>query len=443
MFRPPLAGLWLRPWYDNLAMRALTRWYFPLSRAWAAALASGGAAEEFCRHIPGHAPPSALSAVARHARAYDAAQMEWDRAFFSDAAISEDRLRQAEDNRLGRAQALMLTRARFIPMQIRGGIPPVRWQLAATAEVRRQYGEGLADPANVFQAPSPMPAFERSHPFHHRPGAGPETSWLRFAAPGGPAGDTAWARVIAPPDSGRRPVLILAHGIGIETEFWRGLARAPEALMRAGVCLIHPEGPYHGRRRMAGFYGGEPIISRGVPGLLDYFSRHAAELAALIGWARATFGGPVALGGISLGALTAQRAAAAAMDWPAEVRPDALLLVATARSVISAAFDGDLARAVGVPAALEESGWTRADVEAWAPLMEVSGPPPVAPEKIIMTLGSADGVTPFEEGMELARMWGVPRENLFVQERGHFTTSLGIMADESPLRRLVSVLGTG
>lgn len=95
----------------------------------------------------------------------------------------------------------------------------------------------------------------------------------------------------------------------METEF-TGSGRNPlGALVKAGVRVIRPEGPWHGRRRLSGTYGGEPVLARGPGGLLDYFHAHVIELGRLVAWARATRGGPVAIGGVSLGALTAQLAA--------------------------------------------------------------------------------------------------------------------------------------
>jgi len=38
----PLGALVMRPWYDRLAVKLVPQWYFPLSRAWAAALECGG-----------------------------------------------------------------------------------------------------------------------------------------------------------------------------------------------------------------------------------------------------------------------------------------------------------------------------------------------------------------------------------------------------------------
>ncbi|MGP1257233.1 MAG: hypothetical protein ACTS10_22670, partial [Kiloniellales bacterium] len=44
LWRRPVAPLWLRPWYDDLATLGVARLLLPLSRAWAAAEAEQGGA---------------------------------------------------------------------------------------------------------------------------------------------------------------------------------------------------------------------------------------------------------------------------------------------------------------------------------------------------------------------------------------------------------------
>ncbi len=48
-----LGELVLRPWLDWVALRTVAHGYFPLSRAWAAALASGTNARRFLKELPG------------------------------------------------------------------------------------------------------------------------------------------------------------------------------------------------------------------------------------------------------------------------------------------------------------------------------------------------------------------------------------------------------
>ena len=60
-----------------------------------------------------------------------------------------------------------------------------------------------------------------------------------------------------------------------------------------------------------GSYGGEPIIGRGMEGMLGAFEAWLAEIAVLVRWARQTGSRTVVLSGVSLGSLTAQLAATA------------------------------------------------------------------------------------------------------------------------------------
>src|SRR3546814_5783567 len=90
-------------------------------------------------------------------------------------------------------------------------------------------------------------------------------------------------------------------------------------------------------------FGGEPAMAQGPLGFLKLFAAWGAEVAVLIDWARRHGSGSVALGGVSLGALTSQLTAVAARDWPAELRPDALLLIASSQDLKEVAFNGSLA----------------------------------------------------------------------------------------------------
>jgi hypothetical protein len=193
---------------------------------------------------------------------------------------------------------------------------------------------------------------------------------------------------------------------------------------------------------LPGTYGGEPVLARGPAGLLDYFHAHVVELGRLVAWARATRGGPVAIGGASLGALTAQLAAVAARHWPEEMRPDALLLVAPSHSLTAVTFEGSLTRALGVPDAIRAAGWTLRDIEHWRPLLEPLTAPAVPADRIVVVIGMSDDVTLTAGGEALVRHWQVPEDNVFRSPAGHFSTSLGLARDTGPFRRLLEVLRT-
>jgi len=181
-------------------------------------------------------------------------------------------------------------------------------------------------------------------------------------------------------------------------------------------------------------------MARGPLGMLDLLQQWVRETGQLVAWARATSRGPVAVGGVSLGAITSQLVATAATGWPAEMRPDALFLVATSGDVVNAAAEGGLGRALGAPEQLASRGWTTERLARWRPLFDPVGSPAVEPGRIVMVLGAEDVVTPFEGGVALAARWKVPRQNIFVRRQGHFSVALGLSRRTDPLRRLVELL---
>ncbi len=438
----PIADLWLRPWYDRMAADILARWYFPLSRAWAAACQAAGDPARFAAAAPYDGPPSsgldkALRAVAAKADAYRTAEATWADMVFAPDPPDGRAAATVTETRLAAAHTLMATRRRFVPWQVRRRFPTVRWRVASVDAARRRHGPRLHGIA--FPAPVVAGAVQLSHPLRE---PDRETFWLRFDSTVSGTPDIAWARVDKPP--GRcRGAVILAHGIGIETEFWRGLATGHAGILAAGYALVAPEGPYHGRRCPPGFYGGEGVFAAGVQGLLDYTAAHVSELGRLIAWARAAFAGPVGLAGISLGALTTQIVAVAAHGWSPEQRPDALLLVTASDSVVAAAIEGRLARLLGVPAAVAAAGWTPQAWQPYLPLLEPRGAPALPAERILAVLGTADEIMPYHAGDALMTRWQVPRHNVFRRRQGHFSASLGLARDDTPMRRLTELLDAG
>jgi hypothetical protein len=436
-----LGDLVLRPWFDWMALKAVARGYLPLSRGWAAAQAAGGDAERFLAEHQGGAPPRALlapalQAVAGRRAAYDTAARDWEALFFGAGDPDLAALVAAEVRRHKAAHGLMATRAAFVPLL--RYLPPVRWQVARPEEVEALHGRRLDGPEAAFPAPGEVP-LEASRPV---PGAHGMEHWLRFPSP--VLGDRAWARVLTPEDVGDPPTLISLHGIMMENEMWRGAADPVSAGGitggSRGLRIVWPEGPWHGRRRLEGWYGGEPIIGQGPLGLLELFQAWLAEVAVLIRWARETSRGPVALGGVSLGALTSQLAAVAAHRWPAACRPDALYLVATSGALLALTHDSSLATELRLRPEIEAAGWSRDGLARWLPLIEPRGEPALDPARIVMVIGESDDVAQFEGGLALARTWGLPEANLFARPQGHFSVSLGLLRDPAPLRRLAAVL---
>lgn len=444
LLRGPLGDLVFRPWFDRVALGLVGRWYLPLSRAWAAGLASQGSVEGFWAALGrGEALGALERAWARRLlstlrvrrAACDRAAEAWEAAFFGPQAPTPEILVAREIARHGAAHRLMLARGAALPLDLARGLPSVRWEIASPQEVDAAHGARLGEADAAFPPPR-LPEVIRSHAV---PGAYGAEHWLRFPAP--VLGDTAWARVYTPTSVVDPPSLIFLHGIAVETEFWRDIADALSGLAQRGIRVIRPEGPWHGRRRPEGWYGGEPALGRGPLGLIELFQAWVAEVAVLVAWARRTSRGPVAVAGVSLGALAAQMAVAAARRWPAQMTPDAALLAATSGALLEVAKHGSLAHAIGLWPRMQAAGWDEAEMARWLPLIEPRGAPGVAPERLVMLLGEADDLTPFAGGLALARRWGVPGENLFLRPRGHFSVWFALGRDPAPLERLLALLG--
>ena len=439
--RSAAGGLLLRPWFDEAALRVLTQWYFPLSRGWAAALAAHGSVAAFLEALPcgrfsRRLLPGILARAQGREAVLQAADAHWDEAFFGDGTATVE----AEARRLRAAAALTNVRSSLLPLHMTTPLPPVAWDVEPEVAVAKRHGRRLAHPERAFEDDFEAGAVEPSRGFLTHHGV---DGWVRFPAGAPCAGKKpAWARVSAPlvAEAPAMPTLIFTHGIGMETEF-TGDGRNPlRALVAAGIRVIRPEGPWHGRRRLDGSYGGEPVLARGPGGMLDYLHAHVIEIGRLTAWARATRGGPVAIGGISLGALTTQLAAVAANHWPEEARPDALFLVAPSLSLSAVTFEGSLTRALGVPDAIRAAGWSLSTIDHWRTLLEPVAAPAVPAAKTVVVIGLTDDVTLAAGGEALVRAWKLPEKNVFRSPAGHFSTSLGLARDARPFHRLLEIL---
>jgi len=434
-----LGALVLRPAYDRVALKGLLEVYFPLSRAWAAGLAADGSSERFRSEVQRPELPTALiepalATIARRRARLAEAVAAWEAAFFGAAEAPVAERIACERARLRAANRLMMARQAFLQMHVRGSLDPVRWDIPDEAAARLDFADVLADPRDPVP-PATTPIAE-SRPV---PTTQAEDRWLRFEAPA--ADGEAWARVSTPTGASDPPTLVFAHGVCIEDEYWAEMPDLTQEVLRRGVRVIRAEAPWHGRRRLPGWFGGEPALGRGPLGMVELIRAWSAELAILVAWARRTSAGPVAVGGVSMGALTAQRLATSATDWPVELRPDALFLIATSGDLGALAEENALARALGAPAVAAARGWTAERLADWLPLAAPVGPPAMAPERIVMVLGSADDLVPYAGGAALARNWAVPPQNLFVRPQGHFSVSLGLIGDAAPQHRLAAVLG--
>lgn len=447
LFRDAFADLLLRPWFDRAAVEVLGRWFFPLSRAWAAARGGDGTVDDFAARLGLADPPrwlidTPLARLKALDAAHDAAEVAWEAALISATPPPMEERRALEAARHEAAHRLMMGRGLFAPLHLARALPPLALDLPTPAAVEAAHGARLADADAAFRPPADGAAWELSAPVVEDDVS---HSWLRRAAPRpypDSPDDRLRARVItAPGATPEAPSLVFAHGIGMEEEFWRGTAEPLRLLGEEGLRLVRAEAPWHSHRMARGLYGGEPVLARGLLGLLDFLHGAVLEIGLLTAWARETSGGaPVAIGGVSLGALTAQLAASVAHHWPPAMRPDAVFLVTPSASLTAVAFDGALTGALGLPQALAKAGWTRRASDRWRPLLEPQGPPACPPEAVVMVLGEEDRVTPYAQGKALAEAWDVPAEGVFTRPRGHFTSSLGLGRDAAPFRRLAAVL---
>jgi len=436
--KPRIPGLCgrviFRPWFDAVAVRVVTRGYFPVSRGWAAAWAADGDLERFREGtgagLPDFVARRALANIAESARTYEAGTAAWQAALFAPLLPSGDLLIAAERTRNRAAFRFMRGRSALLPWLRR--LPPVRWSVTPPEEVEARHGSRLASPEAAY----PPPLRREIDISHAVTGNGRRTYWLRF--PSSVLGDTAWAKVIEPEAVDNPPTLIFLHGIGVEPEMWPPTADPLDAFIKHGVRIVRPTAPWHAQRMLRGFYGGEPIIARGPDGLLTCFQGWVAETAAIVGWARNAGSATVAVGGYSLGALASQLVASAGRNWPENLHADALFLVTTTGRALGI-VDGSLARGIGLAAELDRTGWTRSELERWLPLLEPHGSPVMSPRNIVMILGEADDLTPFAGGVALARQWNVPPENLFLRRQGHFSAALGLLSDPAPIERLLEL----
>lgn len=280
------------------------------------------------------------------------------------------------------------------------------------------------------------------------------TSWLRWPAADG----WGYARVIEPLLFGQQtdfvdtdrlagdiPAIVICHGLGVEYETAGPPIHFALALARRGLRVVLAEFAGHGKRRKPGLYGGEAFM-RGQPvaGVLHLLEA-SDEAARLIAWCRAQGSRSVALAGSSLGAMTAQLAASRAAETinGNVFLPDQLLLVTPTGNLASLAFSSSMAQAAGLDTAVAAAGWSEESFAPYAALVEPTAEPPIDPAAISMVLGTDDTVTPYADGLALARAWKIPESNLVIAGRGHFTSSIAMVLPGSALDKLAGALLAG
>ena len=444
IIRGPLGAIIARPWFHGLASWFLLRWYFPLSRLWAAASLAEGSVERFAEAIPlpgigdrRHRRIECILEKTEAARREAAeARAAWEDAFFGAEALPPAALAAIERRRRAASHAYMMGRFGFRFLR-RRAVPPARWEIPTSEAVEAAYGAYLKHPERAYAAPDPMPQVEASWAI---PASVGRKYWLRFASPSKRVGGMAYATVHEPGGGVARATLVFGHGIGVENDLWRETVDSVLLLVREGIRVIEITGPWHGLRAQRGRYGGEPFFATAPLGVLDLFTAEVREMAVLIDWARRHGSPRVGLGGVSLGALVAQLALVHACYWPAACRPDAALLVTHAGQIQHTAAGGSLTKGLGLIEAMEEAGWTTEEFARWRVLTDPIGEPALQAGKIVSVLASRDDVTPFVSGRKLVRDWGIPAENLFILRQGHFSLPLALLRDRRPFARFVRIL---
>jgi hypothetical protein len=444
IMKSPIGRLIALPWFDRVIAWFLQYWFFPLSRLWAAARAASGDVDVFIQQVPLKAPTArqrkkiqqALNHFERCRLKAFSTEKLWDDYFFGERDVPNNRLPIVEEMRLDFRTAYNVTRMRFIPLR-KLVITSVHMTPPSPAEVEARFGENGEDVEALFALPEEFPAVEVSRPV---PTAGGQDYWLRFPSPSAAMNDMAYARVHEPRGVSNPPTLIFGHGICVEFDHYQQLIDEVTMLTNMGVRVIRPEAPWHGRRVLPGHYGGEQLLSATPTSMFDFFSAQHKEWAVLIDWARSTSDAAVAIGGSSLGSQTAKAIAIRAASWPTRLQPQALLAITHSKHVYEAALEGSLSDIWNLGASMRAKGWHQDAEKAWLKRVDPQGRPCMPGSHIVSVIGERDTVTPETHIAAQLDAWGVPRENRFRYQRGHFTIPLGMIYDEEPIRAFAEVL---
>jgi hypothetical protein len=442
LFEGPLGALLAKPWVDRAGLFGLERWYLPLSRLWAAANAAGEDAACF-RDQAGTPLPAFWTSfnlrglLAHHGRlrrGAETARAAWEAAVFDvDSAADADTL---DRQRRAAATRHLTTRAAFYPLLFPRRPATARWQ------VDPPWAVPMPDPVELYGLPLDTGSIEVSRAFVR---AGVRECWLRAPTPsprlrGRPGSETLYARMTEPADAAARETLILGSGLCLEFDLLPTAGDPAVALVRRGWRVVEPISPYHGLRAMPGFYGGEPFFALAPTGALDLIAGQALETALLTAWVRRRFEGTVAVGGISMSSFVAQQVASRCAMWPAEARPDAVLLISHSGRLDGVTFGGELAASIGVDRALGEAGWTREALARVSAAIDPVATPALPPSRIVSVLGETDRWVPYADGIAVAQRWQLPQENVFRYPLGHLGMPVQLTRDPTPFERVRQVL---
>jgi hypothetical protein len=435
-----LHALLARPWIDPICLWGFKR-VLPASRAWAAAGASSTSLEGFARQLGLFGLPQRLrgklTTTHRLRLLSKAAQTHWAEIAFEGAAGD---LAAAERERKATAQSYLANRIRYLSFARKYRVAAVRYRTPKPDFAIEALRQVLQDPDALFQVPDPLPPIERSRSVDH---GDVIEYWLRFGSEGvgdDPA-DTCYAHIYEPKQrTANMPTFFFAHGLAMETEMIVDGPRSFLSMARVGMRVILPDGPGHNRRCRAGLYGGESFLVEPPISGIQHFVRAAREYAAMIAWCRGQGPGKISLGGISLGALTAQVAASRWRYWPAECRPDALFLMTSTARISALPLESSLGQMADIDNEVRRHGWKAEHFEVLEPITDASPEPPIDPASIVIMVGQRDDVTPAAGGRLLIERWRVPRDNIFIRDRGHFSAAIGLGVDPAPYARMFDIL---
>jgi hypothetical protein len=437
LFDSSLGSLLARPWLDHAGLFGLRR-YMPLSRLWAAANAAGEDISAFRDEVGGPLPAfwagaplrPALSQNSRLKRAADAARQAWEASIF-DRSGGDDPGRLDEQRRRA-ATFHQMARGLFYPLLFPRRPSAARWRIDPPGPA--------ADPRADYGLPIDPGAIEVSRPFGRR---GLREYWLRAPTPSprvaARAGsESLYARIVESPDA--RETLVFGSGLCLELDQLAVARDGGRRLAELGWRVIEPVSPYHGLRAMPAFYGGEPFFALAPTGALDLVVGQAMETALLTAWARARFGGAVAVAGISMTSFVAQQLASHCDRLAAEARPDAVMLISHSGHLERVTFGGELAALLGIDRALSEAGWTRDALSAVTQAIDPAARPALAPSRVVSVLGTTDRWVPYNDGLAVAERWRLPEENIFRYQLGHLGMPVQLIRDPAPFDRLRQVL---
>jgi hypothetical protein len=446
LFRSPLGALLAKPWVDQAGLFGLKRWYFPLSRLWAAANAAGDDTalfrDEIGAPVAAWPEPYLRSVLARNAgrkAAAEAARLAWETSLFGDAPDKDclmlDRGRRAAATRH------LATRASFYPLLFPTRPPSARWEIDRPDRVEGDLGPAIARPDSLYDVAVDANIVAVSRPVMRE---GLREYWLRAPTPAPrlrrrSGSETLYARVTEPADAAC-PTLIFGSGLCLEFELLT-VARDPATrLAGLGWRVVEPISPYHGLRAMPGRYGGEPFFAAGPTSSIDLIAGQAIESALLIAWCHQRFGGKVALAGISMTSFVAQQAASRCHLWLAEARPDAVMLISHSGRIEDVTFGGALAVTLGLDRALVRAGWSREALARLSKLIDPAAEPALPPSAIVSVLGETDRWVPYDDGLAVTQQWRLPPGNVFRYPLGHLGMPVQLTRDAAPFERLRQVL---